>query len=97
MLRQQHINIEFRLCLHKVLICMQTYKCSWLAVIMIACLIHIQQGITCIGFRDVQEKDKFLHQIDRVVKLEQERSIKLRGRKDSEAAAKQKPNQLVIH
>lgn len=62
-----------------------------------SCSHVMQQGITCIGFRDTQEKDRFLHQIDRVVKLEQERSIKLRGRKDSEAAAKQKPNQLVIH
>ena len=68
------------------------------AIIVIACCsCDMQQGITCIGFRDVQEKDRFLHQIDRVVKLEQDRSIKLRGRKDSEAAAKQKPSQLVIH
>lgn len=57
-----------------------------------------QDGITCIGFQDTQEKDRFLHQIDRVVKLQQERSLKLRDRSDSGAAtgtAKRKPTELV--
>lgn len=45
----------------------------------------MQHGITCIGFRDAHEKDRFLHQIDRIVKLHQDRAVKLRGRSESEA------------
>lgn len=55
----------------------------------------MQHGITCIGFKDTQEKDRFLHQIDRVVRLQQERSIKLRVRAESEATAKKNPTELV--
>ena len=55
-----------------------------------------QHGITCIDFRDTQEKDRFVHQIDRVVKLQQERSVRLRGRADSgNNTAKRKPTELV--
>lgn len=57
---------------------------------------YMQHGITCIGFRDTQEKDRFLHQIDRVVKLQQERSIKLRARAESDATSKKNPTELVI-
>ena len=55
----------------------------------------MQHGITCIGFRDTQEKDRFLHQIDRLVRLQQDRSMKLRDRAASEATNKKKATELV--
>ena len=57
-----------------------------------------QHGLTCIGFRDTREKDRFLHQIDRIVKLHQDRAVKLRGRSDSGARPlPTSPTESVIH
>ena len=43
-----------------------------------------QHGITCVGFHDVREQERFLHQVDRVVRLQQDRAVKLRARADSD-------------
>lgn len=58
----------------------------------------MQHGITCIGFRDVREKDRFLHQVDRIIKLQQDRSTRLRSRADSEPREPiKKPSELVMN
>ncbi len=46
---------------------------------------RMQHGITCIGFRDAWERERFLHQVDRVVRLQQDQGIRLRARGDSDA------------
>lgn len=43
-----------------------------------------EHGITCVGFHDVREQERFLHQVDRVVRLQQDRAVKLRARADSD-------------
>ncbi|XP_064393588.1 uncharacterized protein LOC135341052 [Halichondria panicea] len=56
-----------------------------------------EHGITCIGFRDTREKDRFLHQIDRIVKLHQDRAVKLRGRSESDARPPPSNPTEVVH
>ena len=57
----------------------------------------LQFGVTCIGFRDTQEKDRFLHQVDRLVYLQQQRSIKLlQDIAKSDATAKKNLTELVL-
>ena len=37
---------------------------------------YLQHGITCIGFRDKEEKEKFCHQLERAVRWLDERAQK---------------------
>ena len=40
----------------------------------------IQHGITCIGFRDTPERDKFCHQLDRVIRWLEEKAERQKER-----------------
>ena len=52
-----------------------------------------QHGITCLGFRDVWERERFLHQVDRVVRLQQDGAVRLRARGDSAHTNMQNPTE----
>ena len=42
-----------------------------------------QHGITCVGFRDVEEQTAFLRHLDRIVQLQHERAVKVRDKNTS--------------
>ena len=52
---------------------------------------HTQHGITCVSFSDARERDRFLHQVDRVVQLQQDKAVRVRARGDSEVKPVQSP------
>lgn len=54
-----------------------------------------QHGITCVGFHDLAERQRFIFHLDRVMKLHQDKAVRLRARVDSEARQLQKPTEYV--
>ena len=52
---------------------------------------HTQHGITCVSFSDARERDRFLRQVDRVIRLQQDKAMRVRARGDSETKPVQSP------
>ena len=46
----------------------------------LSCVCIFQHGITCVGFRDAVEKERFCHQLDRVARWLGERADKQKER-----------------
>ena len=55
-----------------------------------------QHGITCIGFHDAGERQQYVCHLDRVMKLQQDKALRLRARVDSETKQLQRPTEYVI-
>eukprot|EP00731_Ephydatia_muelleri_P026835 Em0018g935a len=54
-----------------------------------------EHGITCVGFHDIAERQRFIFHLDRVMKLQQDKALRLRARVDSETRQPQKPTELT--
>lgn len=54
-----------------------------------------EHGITCVGFHDATERQHFVFHLDRVIKLQQDKALRLRARVDSETKHPQKPTELT--
>lgn len=64
-------------------------------------VVIFQHGITCIGFRDAVEKEKFCHQLDRVVRWLGERADKQKekvlGRGDRQKKVTEETDSGIQH